>query len=261
MEDLTALAVRLSQTVGDAHGVLILSRDGLVLGAHPADAEQRCKVPWLRFAALGEPERGFVQFGGEIWSYVRRGAYAGFVVSGPGVRPGYVLDQIEIALLQAEEARLRREGLRPEAPAPPVAPLGKPRSPLHPEVRPEPPVVIRAGAAPPGETATVELAEASGPPGPASEPEGGPRPVEAAPAAGPLETSGAAPSPADAPPPAETPAGGPEPPAPPATPAAVWGGPAEEPEEGEGTDEAIDRFALVREFSKLLQEGDEGADG
>lgn len=264
MEDLTALAVRLSQSVGDARGVLILSRDGLVLGAHPADAEQRLKAPWLSFASLGEPERGFVQFGGEIWSYVRRGAYTGFVVTGPGVRPGFVLDQIEIALLSAEEARARREGLRAEPPTGAAAPTGKPRTPLHPEARPETPVVIRAEAqpaAPPREAAPVAPSAATsavrpGPPAtpsappPAPTPSRPPTPAEA-------EGSGAEPGAEAAAPPVDAPrTAGPER-APAATP---WGSSSEEPEEPE-EDEEIDRFSLAREFSQLLQERDAGADG
>jgi predicted regulator of Ras-like GTPase activity (Roadblock/LC7/MglB family) len=39
LEDFNALASSLAQGVGDVRGCLILSRDGLVLGAHPAEAE------------------------------------------------------------------------------------------------------------------------------------------------------------------------------------------------------------------------------
>lgn len=268
MEDLTALAVRLSQSVGDARGVLILSRDGLVLGAHPPDAEERLKVPWLRFASLGECERGFVQFGGEIWSYVRRGAYAGFVLSGVGVRPGFVLDQIEIALLHAEEARLRREQLRGETPPPVAAPSGKPRTPLHPEARPEPPVVIRAEAP----SAPARAGEAA-PPAPAAV---GPAPAPAAvgPALAPAARSEPAPPPASAGPPsaeqrpkiaaAAEASAGPSPPdrAGPAGAASdLWGEAPEGSEEQATEEEEIDRFSLAREFSQLLQEREEGADG
>lgn len=268
MEDLTALAVRLSQSVGEARGVLILSRDGLVLGACPADAEERLKAPWLRFASLGEPERGFVQFGGEIWSYVRRGAYAGFVVTGIGVRPGFVLDQIEIALLHAEEARVRREGLRPETASPQVAPSGKPRTPLHPEARPEPPVVIRTEA-----------------PGPASPPPAPtPPPAPVAPGAQALAPQGAGaradvedvasstgasargaaqvePQPAGGPPSSEAPAAEAPRSAPSGTEAPGSEAPTAALGEEATEEEEIDRFSLAREFSQLLQERDEGADG
>jgi hypothetical protein len=279
MEDLTALAVRLSQSVGDARGVLILSRDGLVLGACPADAEERLKVPWLRFASLGEPERGFLQFGGEIWSYVRRGAYAGFVVTGFGVRPGFVLDQIEIALLHAEEARARREGLRAEAAPQPAAPSGKPRTPLHPEPRPEPPVVIRAEApsAPAQPAASSSSAPAapsapSAPSPPASPAPPIPSPLSAPPTTAPSPEPGRAapPEAAPEPVPGRASADGPQPIGAPQP--GPWGGVAggseervsegpgeEDPEEAAG--EEIDRFSLAREFSKLLQERDEGADG
>jgi hypothetical protein len=110
MEDFDALAAALGAGIADLRGCLILSRDGLVLGGHPDTAEQELKASWLRFAALGEPERGFVQFGNEIWSYTRKGPYGSFAVTGLGVRPGIVIDHIERVLLAAEETR---------APAPP----------------------------------------------------------------------------------------------------------------------------------------------
>jgi hypothetical protein len=64
------------------------------------------------------------------------------------VRPGLVIDRMEQALLTAEEMRVRREGVRGgELPIPVTAPSGKPRSPLHPEPRPEGrPVFAEAGA-------------------------------------------------------------------------------------------------------------------
>jgi hypothetical protein len=242
MEDFTALAETLSGSVGDARGALILSRDGLVLGAHPADAESSLKPAWLRFAALGEPERGFLQFGTEIWSYLRRGAYAAFVVTGTSVRPGLVIDQIEMVLLAAEEARASREGLRtePAAPAPAAAPSGKPRTPLHPEPRSlEQPVVIHADVAAQG----VEQVALGAPAG-----------AEAAPGTAPAGPTGEG-GDASAVPPAA--AGEPSVPAPAGSPAAsnVWG------VEGEGEDEDVDRFSLAREFSQLLQEDSDGADG
>ena len=90
MEDFNALASSLAQGVGDVRGCLILSRDGLVLGAHPAEAEGVTTPAWVRFAAIGDPERGFAQFGMETWCYVRRGPYAGFALVGPrgAARPG-----------------------------------------------------------------------------------------------------------------------------------------------------------------------------
>jgi hypothetical protein len=39
LEDFNALASSLAQGQGDVRGCLILSRDGLVLGAHPAETE------------------------------------------------------------------------------------------------------------------------------------------------------------------------------------------------------------------------------
>ncbi|HET9724836.1 MAG TPA: hypothetical protein VFR44_13490 [Actinomycetota bacterium] len=179
MEDFTALAGTLSESVGDARGVLILSSDGLVLGTHPADAETSLKSSWVRFAGLGEPTRGFVQFGTEIWCHVRRGPYSAFVVTGVGVRPGLVIDQIETALLAAEEARAHRESPRaaPSA-APPAAPSGRPRAPLHREghAADVPTIVIHADDPPP--------------PVPSEDPRAVPRPAAAEAPSAPPEPSG-----------------------------------------------------------------------
>lgn len=124
------LAERVAADVGDVHGCLLLSREGMILGAHPAGDESVAKPAWLRFSALGQAQRGFVGFGDQLWVYVDRGPYAAFAVAGTSVRPGVLMDRLEQALLTAEEARSRREPLRlPEVKA---APSGKPRSSLHP---------------------------------------------------------------------------------------------------------------------------------
>lgn len=177
MEDFSGLAARVAATVGELRCCLILSRDGLVLGAFPDGDERQIKSAWLRFAALGEPEKGFVQFGEEIWVYIRRGPYAAFAVTGPGVRPGLVMDQLEQVLLTAEESRSKRDTLKvPETPA---APSGKPRTSLHPEARPttpEPqPVVVHAEPAAAQASATpapsvAAPATAPAAPTPSSEP-------------------------------------------------------------------------------------------
>jgi hypothetical protein len=187
MEDFSALAARVAASVGELRGCLILSRDGLVLGAYPGGDEALVKPAWLRFATLGEPEKGFVQFGDEVWSFVRRGAYAAFAVSGATIRPGLVIDQLELVLLMAEEIRSKREPLKvPEAPA---APQSKPRTPLHPEAKP----AAAAPAAKPARAQEAPVAAAA------------PAPAEAP--APPAPAPAAAPAPAEAPaPPAPAPA-------------------------------------------------------
>jgi hypothetical protein len=137
MEDFNGLAASLAAGVSDVRGCLILSRDGLVLGSHPAHSEAAVKHSWMRFAALGDPERAFAQFGMETWCYVRRGPYAGFAIVGPVARPGLVIDHIEQVLLAAEENRNDRNSVRAEAPGPsPSAPTSRPRTQLHPEPHP-----------------------------------------------------------------------------------------------------------------------------
>ncbi len=156
MEEFSALAARVAASVVELRGCLILSRDGLVLGAFPEGQENLVKPAWLKFAVLGEPEKGFVEFGDEIWTYVRRGPYAAFAVSGLGIRPGLLMDQLDQTLYAAEELRVRREALRVPDAAP--APSSRPRTSLHPDARPtsppastEPQVPAAARAAAPEE--------------------------------------------------------------------------------------------------------------
>jgi hypothetical protein len=130
MDDYSVLAQRISVSVPEVRGCLILSRDGMVLGAYPDEDESLAKGAWLRFAALGEPEKSFVEFADATWAFVRRGPYAAFATADPGVRPGLMVDQLEQAMLAAEEGRSRRDTLRvPDASG---APSGKPRTSLHP---------------------------------------------------------------------------------------------------------------------------------
>jgi hypothetical protein len=175
MEEFSALAARVAASVVELRGCLILSRDGLVLGAFPAGEEGPVKTAWLRFAVVGEPEKGFVEFGDEIWTYVRRGPYAAFAVSGLGVRPGLLIDQLDQMLYTAEEVRARREALRLPEVTP--APSGKPRTSLHPEARPSVPSPAQATREAAPRPASAE------PPGPAS---AGPPPTER-PSTGPVK--------------------------------------------------------------------------
>jgi hypothetical protein len=245
MEDLSALAARIATSAGALRGCLILSRDGLVLGAHPPEGEAALKPSWLRFATLGESDKGFVEFGDELWAYARRGAYGAFAVAEVSVRPGLLLDQLEQALLVADQDRTdKRDSLRiPDAP---TAPSGKPRTNLHKEARPAPeqaPADQRISA--------PTAASAAPPPGPQ-----GVRPE----AAGPTASSGAGEGPVS---PtqgaASTNASGPAPP-----PTSESGGApeiptsAQDPRAGDGREEEgeVDRVLLAQEFSRLLQEPD-----
>ena len=127
MDDYSGLAARVAAGVGGLRGCLILSRDGLVLGAYPSDDDSVAKPSWLRFAMLGEPERSFVEFGDQVWVYVHRGPYAAFAIADAGVRPGLVMDELEQALMTAEQARTKREGMRaPGAARSPPRPPGRP---------------------------------------------------------------------------------------------------------------------------------------
>jgi hypothetical protein len=102
--DFTALASRVAARA-EVLGCVILSRDGLVLGSFPPNGEMDITPGLLRFAALGDPDRGFAQFADELWAYVREGSYAAFAVAEAGTRPGILLDYLEQALLVAGEFR------------------------------------------------------------------------------------------------------------------------------------------------------------
>jgi hypothetical protein len=131
MSDYSAIAQRISASANGIRGCLMLSRDGMVLGAHPeGEVESRLKSAWVRFAAVGEADRSYVEFPDQVWAFVRRGGYAAFAVADAGVRPGILVDLLEQALMSGEQDRAHgRESLRsPEAPA---APSGKPRTIMH----------------------------------------------------------------------------------------------------------------------------------
>ena len=139
MSDYAALAQRVTAGVAGIRGCILLSRDGMVLGADPeGDVESVVKAAWLRFAALGDPERSYVEFPDQTWAFVRRGAYGAFVVADAGVRPGLLVDLLDQVLMAGEVERIHeREAMRiPEAP---VAPSGKPRTILHRPERPTTP--------------------------------------------------------------------------------------------------------------------------
>jgi hypothetical protein len=135
MNDYSALAQRVSMSITGVRGCLMLSRDGMVLGAHPeGEAESHLRASWVRFAAVGDPERSYIQFPDQIWAFVRRGGYSAFAVADAGVRPGVLVDLLEQTLMMGEQDRARdRETMR--VPDMPSAPSGKPRTSLHKQER------------------------------------------------------------------------------------------------------------------------------
>ena len=176
MSDYSALAQRVSLSIEGIRGCLMLSRDGMVLGAHPEDAEAHLRTAWVRFAGVGDPERSYVEFPDQIWAFVRRGGYASFAVADVGVRPGVLVDVLEQALMGGEQDRVHdRETMRlPEAPS---APSGKPRSILHKPERPsvdepEPATVT-------SDTAVAARAPTAGPSSSAEPSPGEPEPEQA----------------------------------------------------------------------------------
>ena len=221
MSDYSALAQRVSLSITGIRGCLMLSRDGMVLGAYPeGDAESDLRTAWVRFAGVGDPERSYIEFPDQIWAFVRRGAYGAFAVADVGVRPGVLVDMLEQALMAGEQERANdRETMRlPDAPA---APSGKPRSLLHRPERPTPaepePMVVRSEASTPVASAPAPApADAQEADEPALDP-----PEEPEPAA---EHDDEAPA-----------------------------DDASESQEGKADESEVDRILLAKEFAGLLQ--------
>ena len=152
MDEFAALAQRVVLTMDDVRGCLVLSRDGLVLGAFPEDQEAELKPAWLRFVNVGEARKGFVEFSDQLWAFVHRGPYAAFVVTGTSVRPGVMLDQLEQAVIAAEETRAKQKEVTLKVPDAASAPSGRPRTSLHPPTD-------RPATAPVGSTPAAASAE------------------------------------------------------------------------------------------------------
>ena len=235
MNDYSALAQRVSMSITGVRGCLMLSRDGMVLGAHPeGEAETHIRASWMRFAAVGDPERSYVEYPDQVWAFVRRGGYSAFAVADAGVRPGVLVDLLEQALMVGEQDRVRdRDTMRlPEAPA---APSGKPRISMHKQERPAAPAPVPSevtSQAPAEATPSDEAAEHTPP---SSEAE--PAPAEPAPADPEATAENERPEPQEVP------------------------SSREEPDRAEGPDRAekreeeseVDRILLAKEFAGLLQ--------
>jgi hypothetical protein len=239
MSDYAALALRVSASMPGIRGCLLLSRDGMLLGAHPeGDAEAYAKSAWIRFAALGDAERSYVEFPDQTWAFVRRGGYGAFAIADAGVRPGVLVDLLEQALLAGEIERVHdRETMRlPEAP---LAPSGKPRTSLHKPERAPAPSPERVAAEPEVEPQEIARQTAEQEPEPQweadaevtihDEPSPGPEPEEPEPEEQP-EPAPAAEEPFEAP----------------------FEEPPEEPS-GPEEESEVDRILLAKEFAGLLQ--------
>jgi hypothetical protein len=160
--DFSAFAARIVADFNGVRGCMITSRDGLPLGAHPGDAEEALRPSWLRFSALGEVEKGFLQFAGELWAFVMRGPYCAFAVANTTVRAGLLLESMDQVLLSAVEARNRPDTRIPDSPSIPSGP----RTPLHPEVKtpaPQPQPVTQEASPPAHAAASVPAAPAVDP--------------------------------------------------------------------------------------------------
>src|ERR687891_616263 len=113
--DFGALASRMAAGLEGVRACLIVSGDGLSLGAHPEHAEPAARGVWERLSAVGDPHRRFMHVGDELWVVARRGWYAALLIASPQVKPGLVLDRLEAYLRTAEEARVREAAELTEA--------------------------------------------------------------------------------------------------------------------------------------------------
>src|SRR5918996_911946 len=180
--DFGALASRMSAGLEGVRACLIVSGDGLALGAHPDGAENRAKDVWDRLSAVGDPQRGFFNVGDELWVVARRGWYAALLIASPSVRPGIALDRLESYLKIAEEARVR-EATELGTPGGRSEPARRARPAGRREVKPEQTAAQQKQPEPKPQRATQPPSPASVPPSPRPSipPSPRPEPVRQAP--------------------------------------------------------------------------------
>ena len=146
--DFAALASRMAAGLEGVRACLIVSGDGLSLGAYPDKGEPAARGVWERLSAVGDPQRGFMHVGDELWVVARRGWYAALLIASPTVKAGLALDRLESYLRTAEEARIREaaelSGMRPST----AEVSRRLRTPLHREPKPVTPPPPPAPAAP-----------------------------------------------------------------------------------------------------------------
>ena len=99
--DYNQLALRIADAIPDLRGCLVVSEDGMILASYPSGAEDLVRPMWLKFATLGEAKRGYLQFYGSLWVFVRRDPVALFAITGTSVRPGLLLGTLEEMLPSA----------------------------------------------------------------------------------------------------------------------------------------------------------------
>ena len=275
--DFASLAAQIAADVPGLRGCIIVSRDGLVLGAYPHEGESILRPAWLRFGSMGAVEKGFIQFPGELWVYASHGPYASFATSDQTSRPGFVLDQMQQLLASAQESRAAaQQGVTiPESPVvqQPMAAPAQPPMQAQPMAQPvaQPPVAQPPAAPPPAPAPVADpgyaqppQAAPAAPPAQPVQPESVQAPPQAAP---PQPTAPLAAQPQPEPAATEPPPvpvapgppvgyhadyGGSEPAAPAAPETAPDQAPA--PALQAADDIQIDRVALAQEFASLLAE-------
>jgi hypothetical protein len=147
--DLGDLAARMCAGLDGVRACLVLSPDGLTLGAYPAGGEDLGREVWDRLEQVASPQRGFLDLGEEVWVIARRGPYTAVLVSAVSLRPGLLLDRVE-ALLRAAEENRAPDDQEPAAPTKPEKRRPRHREARSPEVaEPAKPPKAKAPAKPP----------------------------------------------------------------------------------------------------------------
>src|ERR671918_2548257 len=124
--DFTGLAARAVAGLHEVRACLLASRDGLTLAALPEGGETLARRALDRLETVGQPERGFLVIGDEVWVVSRRGPYLGIIVAAATAKAGLLLDRLESTLRAAEEAKLIAGSAgpgRPQIPRRPKKPL------------------------------------------------------------------------------------------------------------------------------------------
>jgi hypothetical protein len=89
----------------DGGGCVIVTRDGLALGAYPASEEGRMVSRWAELGSGATSAlRGFLVLEGESWVIATGRRYAAVAKVGLSARPGLVLQRLEDALEGLEGA-------------------------------------------------------------------------------------------------------------------------------------------------------------
>jgi hypothetical protein len=82
---------------------LLVSTDGLPLGAYPATDERRAASAWTRLSSLGRVARGFVVVDDEMWAFHQDERHGVLLLADPKVRAAVLLEVADQVLITVRE--------------------------------------------------------------------------------------------------------------------------------------------------------------